>query len=303
MLDSFSVVGSGAMARTLSHALLGIGVRCNQIVSRNQESAKALALELGAEGANRLQDLEFASTNLLILAVPDDALESVVLSLGEKAESDDIVILHTSGALDSQVLDPLSEKGAECGSFHPLQTFAASKKLTSAGAQKKFKGVTIGIEGSEVACRMATHMADSLLANPVVIQSSNKALYHAAAVMAGNHAITLMAAAAELWEQATGSKQSFSEALGPLILQSISNTVKTSPEAALTGPVARGDKGTLVLHLEAIREHLSHLLPLYGAVATETVHLAMRSGRLSADQAVALLDAIDLQLRSGEDAE
>ena len=78
----------------------------------------------------------------------------------------------------------------------------------------------------------------------------------------------------------------------PLTRQSVFNALEKGPESALTGPVVRGDVETIRRHLEALSDYASHLLPMYGAVLTETVHLAMRSGRLAPDSAVKLLDLV-----------
>ena len=291
MLDSFSVVGSGALARTLSRSLKNVGIHCDLVTSRSADHAKALASEIGAGSAAPYAQADFSSARLVIIAVPDDALSSLASDLADHSDWSETVVLHTSGALDASILEPLERAGAWTGSFHPLQTF------TGSDSPDVFKDVSIGIEGSDQARQMALHIADSLLSNPVEIPSGQKALYHAAAVMASNHTVTLMAAAEEFWQLATENRQSFSEALGPLVSQSVSNAVKTGPEEALTGPIVRGDAGTLELHLEHISRSLPHLLPLYGAVAAETVHLSMRSGRLSPEKAVYLLDAIEACLR------
>ena len=110
--------------------------------------------------------------------------------------------------------------------------------------------------------------------------------------MAGNHAITMLSTAGDLWELAAGNRQSFVDSLGPLTRQSVFNALEKGPESALTGPVVRGDVETIRRHLEALSDYASHLLPMYGAVLTETVHLAMRSGRLAPDSAVKLLDLV-----------
>ncbi len=297
VLDSFSVVGSGALARTLSRSLVNVGIYCDLVTSRSADHANTLANDIGASHATTYADADFSSARLVLMAVPDDALSSLASDLAQRSDWKNTVVLHTSGALDASVLEPLEQAGARTGSFHPLQTF------TGNDSPDVFKGVSIGIEGSEQACLVATHIADSLLSNPVEIPSAQKALYHAAAVMASNHAVTLMAAAEEFWQLATENRQSFSEALGPLIKQSVSNAVETGPEEALTGPIVRGDAGTLQLHLEAVSRFLPHLLPLYGAVAAETVHLSMRSGRLSPEQAVHLLDAIEVCLQVDSNSE
>ena len=290
-LDSFTVVGTGALARSLTRALTEHGMTCRSVHGRSRESASLLASSISETTAPKtaaclIGDEPVLSANLTLVVVSDDALEEVAQQLAAASIPDGQVFLHTSGVHASSALQPLADAGAEVGSFHPLQTFTGNE------GKERFKGITIGVEGSEVALKTAHHLADDLLAMAVTIPSDRKALYHAAAVMAGNHAIAMLAAAADLWERATTDAQGAHEALGPLTMQSVSNALKIGPEAALTGPVVRGDIGTVRKHLDALQAYAAHLVPMYAAVVAETVHLAMRSGRLSTEKAVEMLDVV-----------
>lgn len=289
-IDTFSIVGFGSLGRVLSRALTEIGVRCELTVSRTADRARDFRVEFAAAGSASLKEADFTGATLVLITVSDDALSTVAHELAGRSSWTDTIVLHTSGARNHEVLAPLAEKGAHTGSFHPLQTYLGDESGSA------FKNVTIGIEGSPQAVATAGHIANVLLAQPVIIESSKKALYHAAAVMTGNHAIAMLAAAEEVWEQAVGSKESFSDAMGPLAERSVYNAINMGPDTALTGPIVRGEEGTLKLHLDAVSRFTPHLLSLYGAIAAETVHLAVRSGRLSALAAVRLLDIIEAHL-------
>jgi len=140
---------------------------------------------------------------------------------------------------------------------------------------------------------VAGKLANHLLATTVEIEPDKRDLYHAAAVMAGNHAITMISAAGLVWESASGTQGGAASALGPLVSRSVENALSTGPEAALTGPVVRADVHTIQRHLEALKAHLPHLLVLYTSATTETVHLALRAGRIDPPQAVAILDLLN----------
>lgn len=285
-LDSFSVVGAGALAGVLVRCLTSLGMTCSGIFARREEQAATLASSFRVSTSGPLEDAAPTAADLLLIAVTDDAVAQVASVLGRQQTFLPRIVLHTCGVHDYRVLDPLFARGVETGSMHPLQTFTGSED----GAA--FRGITIGIDGSPQALVAAHHLADELLAVSVSIDPEKRALYHAAAVMSGNHAITMLSTAGDLWELAAGNRQSFVDSLGPLTRQSIQNALDKGPEVALTGPVVRGDVQTIRLHLQAFSDHVPHLLPMYGAVLTETVHLAMRSGRLAAEPAVHLLDLV-----------
>lgn len=285
-LDSFSVVGTGALARSLTRALIQLGMTCRAVFGRSQESLAEFRDLFKVERTALIGSEHLPLCDVVFIVISDDAIEDVASQLASQPMSQDQVVLHTSGVHASDVLGPLAEQGAIIGSFHPLQTFTGQE------GKERFRGITIGVEGSDVALRTARHLADDLVASAVSIPSDRKALYHAAAVMAGNHAIAMLAVASDLWERATSDPQGGRDALGPLTRQSMENALDLGADAALTGPVVRGDIGTLERHLEALQTYADHLLPMYAAVVTETVHLAMRSGRLSTDRAVEMLDVV-----------
>lgn len=285
-MDSFSVVGTGALARSLTRALLQHGMTCRAVVGRSPQSLAQFVDMLNVETSLLLGEGTLPACDVVFIAVSDDATEVVASKLAFHAVKKGQVVLHTSGVHAADVLQTLADHGAHTGSFHPLQTF------TGREGKERFQGITIGVEGSAEAIRTARHLADDLLAQAVSIPSDRKALYHAAAVMAGNHAIAMLAVAADLWERATSDPHGGRDALGPLTRQSIENALEKGTDAALTGPVVRGDVGTVRRHLDALQLHADHLLPMYASIITETVHLAMRSGRLSTDQAVEMLDMV-----------
>ena len=296
-LDSFSVVGTGALARSLLRALIEHGLTCLVVHARTEESARSIAALLPEMRVGIIGQDPVPSSDVTFVVVSDDAVTEVATLLAASGMPENQVVLHTSGVHASDALQPLADAGAAVGSFHPLQTFTGNE------GKERFKGITIGVEGSETALRTAHHLADDLLAMAVTIPSDRKALYHAAAVMAGNNAIAMLATAADLWERATTDTQGAHDALGPLTMQSVTNALRVGPEAALTGPVVRGDIGTLQRHLEALQKYADHLVPMYAAVVTETVHLAMRSGRLSTERAVEMLDVVARDLTSATNEE
>ena len=279
------------MARVLGRTLAGHGFRCAGWFGRNKEEVAGLAAGVQAEMTGLIGSGPLPEADVTFIAVSDDAVAEVAEQVAEAGCPRGAVIMHTSGVHDHGVLALLAAKGAQTGSFHPLQTFTGVEDAA------RFRGITIGIEGMPGALAVGHRLADDLLATAVEIDPDRKALYHAAAVMAGNHAIAMLAAAADLWQRATSDQQGAVEALGPLTRQSIENALSTDPGSALTGPIVRGDLGTLGKHLQALSVHADHLTPMYASVVTETIHLAMKSGRLSTEKAVELLDLLSRSVR------
>lgn len=292
-LDSFSLVGAGALGTHLASALSKQGLMPRGIASRSRGSAARLVGLLEAGSVVAPDAAELADADVLLLCIPDDAIHAAASALAASGASwKGRVVLHTSGARDAGALSPLGEQGAETGSFHPVQTFSGPPDAAL------FRGITVGVEGSNGAMAVAAHLADTLLAEALPLTADDKALYHAAAVMGGNFAIALLGAAADVWDHAVHGRADFAKALGPLVRQSVQNALEHGSGAALTGPVVRGDVHTIEHQLDALERHFPHMMPLYGSLAVESVHTAQRAGRLSTTDAVVLLDMIHSRLNS-----
>jgi len=297
-LDRYGLIGPGALGEALALALRKAELQLTYVGGSSIASSSGFVNQFGEGRALPTDDPAFAEVPLLLIAVPDDVVSEVAAGLaGNGADWNDVVVLHTSGALDASELAPLAEVGASTGSFHPIQTFS---RPASADA---FRGITIGIEGSEAASAVGTRLADTLCAEAVPLTAEQKILYHSAAVIAGNFANTLLSVASEVWGEAVSSGASFHRALSPLVRRSIENSLEKGPGKALSGPIARGDVRTLVRELDALEAATPHLMPVFASLAVETVHLATRSGTLSSESAVRMLDLIRRRLDSTPDPE
>ena len=280
------MVGAGGLASVLCRSLVRLGMRLDVVAVRSLDSGKKLVAENKMGQAVSLIEWAQPVSSLVLLCVPDDAVEDVATEMASRGTWKGRTVLHTSGVHNKSVLRSLADQGASVGSFHPLQSFLGSE------SQQTFRGITIGVEGDPGAVQIGKELCNVLLAESLEIPSGAKPAYHAAAALASNAAVTLLSVAEEIWVASVGSSVNFGAALGPLIMQSVTNALEKGPSEALTGPISRGDVGTVTAHFKSIAATAPHFLALYGSMATETVHLAMRSGRLTAEQAVALLDVI-----------
>jgi len=226
-----------------------------------------------------------AEADVVLLAVGDDALAGLV---GDLARSGGVrpgqVVLHLSGARGSDVLAPLAALGAATGSMHPLMTVSEDPTR----AARHFRGATFVLEGDFDAVRAADVLVRALGGVPAMIAPETKALYHAGAVFASNYLVTALAVAERLLEGAGFPAAAAREALLPLAKATLENVEALGPQAALTGPIARGDAATMRRHREALGPEERRL---YDALARATLALAKEKGLSHAAEA-ALLAAL-----------
>jgi predicted short-subunit dehydrogenase-like oxidoreductase (DUF2520 family) len=221
---------------------------------------------------------------LIILAVPDDAIAELARSIhlyGGQA------LIHTSGALGAEVLEPAMAAGTQVGSFHPLVAFADTERAVAA-----LHGATIAVEGDDQLVVLLDEMATAIGAHAVRLASGTKAAYHAAAVLAAGGFVALLDAIAELGRVAGLDEAGSLAVYGPLIEQTLGNARALGIRAALTGPVTRGDVGTLEAHLAELAAHAPAVLPLYRAAAIREVALAEERGALTPDVSKRLRTAL-----------
>jgi predicted short-subunit dehydrogenase-like oxidoreductase (DUF2520 family) len=263
-IDNIAVIGAGRVGLTLARAL----VRSGHAVAVLGRHAEALPDPL--ETTTLVWEPAIATANLILVAVPDDAIGDVALKLTRGgAVGADHVVLHTSGLHDRTALAALYSTRASLGSWHPLQTFARPL-----GEPEALAGSPAVIEGDERALAAGRELAAVLHLRPVIeIAAQEKASYHAAAVFASNYLVVLADIATRLTRTAAGAPIPATVFL-PLMRRTLAN-IGTDPAAALTGPISRGDAGTIALHLGALpgSERVA-----YVALAREALALAIRSG-------------------------
>jgi predicted short-subunit dehydrogenase-like oxidoreductase (DUF2520 family) len=208
----------------------------------------AVAARLRERGFDLLDD----EADLVLLCVPDRAIAEVAAEIPVGPW-----IGHTSGATPLSALDPHERRFV----LHPLQSF------TRARGPEQLDGAYAAVSSeSDEARDVGFWLARELGLEPFALDDTERALYHAGAVVAASYLVTLHQAAADL-VQAAGAPP---EALLPLMRRVIENDFE------LTGPAVRGDWETVEAHLEAIRQRLPELEPLYRALADATAELAVR---------------------------
>ena len=259
------VVGKGRLGKALASALALAG--------------SPLVVVSGRDGAARPDEILSAARQvgpevILLLAVRDDALSGLAAVLSDAVSGfpPGTAALHHSGAHGAELLAPLGEKGLATGSCHPLQTFTGSP----VDAQR-FQGTAFAIDGSGAGLAAAERMALALGGRPVVVRTRDRALYHLAAALGANGLTGLVAASRDALTGAGLAPGDALDALAPLLRSALEEALCRGPEAALTGPVARGDETTLERHRRALLAWDASRTALVEALIREQRRLAGRS--------------------------
>jgi predicted short-subunit dehydrogenase-like oxidoreductase (DUF2520 family) len=194
------------------------------------------------------------------------------------------MLAHASGLHGLAVLEPAVELGALPLALHPVMTFTGRPDDAD-----RLAGISFGVTAPAVLRPAAEVLVMEMGGEPVFIAEKDRGLYHAALAGAANHLVTQVVQAADLLSRAGVSHPS--RMLGPLLSAALDNALRLG-DAALTGPVARGDADTVAGHVDALRTDAPEALPAYLALARLTATRALASGMLTAPDAQRLLDVL-----------
>lgn len=275
-------IGAGRVGAVLSAALGRAGHHPVAVAAVSRASRRRA--DTLVPGAAVLPPDEVAArADLLLLCVPDDVLAELVAGLANAGVvRAGTLVAHTSGAHGFRILDPLLQSGALPLALHPVMTFTG----TDVDLQR-LAGACFGVTAPEELRLAAEALVIEMGAEPVWIEEDLRPLYHAALATGANHIVTLVNQAADLLK-ATGVEQP-SRMLGPLLGAALDNSLRHG-DAAMTGPVARGDAGTVRAHLDVLRD--PPIRSAYVALSRLAAVRALAAGILPADRAEALLDVL-----------
>jgi predicted short-subunit dehydrogenase-like oxidoreductase (DUF2520 family) len=219
---------------------------------------------------------------LVLIGTPDDAIEETAAAIAPAVRRG-AWVAHLSGALGLDALTSVQDAGARRLAIHPLQTMP-----DVASALARLPGSPIAVTADdEEGFALGERLALDLGGRPFRLPDDQRALNHAAAVFASNH-LVVTSAAAELLLEATDAAAT----LGPLRRASLENVERLGAGDALTGPVVRGDAGTIRRNLEAVKQTAPALIPAYVGMARAALDVAQRAGRLAAGARAAVEDVL-----------
>lgn len=239
--------------------------------SRSHLSAQSAAKITKTCAFEKIEDLANFSDGIFI-TTNDDQIESACLHLVSLMKTlRGKFVVHMSGALSSKILDSAVEKGAVVFSLHPLQSFAEVKKSV-----KDLENTYFGIEGEkqlEILEKMLKQTGNPYL----TLQPEHKKRYHIAACTVSNYLVALIDNGLELLGSIGIEKEEGLKALLPMIMGTVKNIDKMGTEAALTGPIARGDIQTIQKQMEVFGKEEKKLADTYGFLGLLTLNLASKS--------------------------
>ena len=278
------VIGAGRVGTALAVALTRAGHRLTAASAVSDASRERVRRYLS--GVPVIQPADVADvSDLVLLTVPDDALPGLVRGLAATgAPLAGRMLMHASGRHGLAVLEPAVQLGALPLALHPVMTFTGR-----ADDVDRLAGICFGVTAPAVLRPAAEVLVMEMGGEPVFIAEADRDLYHAALAGAANHLVTQVVQAEDLLAKAGVGQPA--RMLGPLLSAALDNALRLG-DAALTGPVARGDADTVAGHVAALRAEAPEALPAYLALARLTATRALAAGTLTAPDARRLLDVL-----------
>jgi len=276
-MPNIGFIGAGTVGTALAVRLSEKGYPITAVASRTPASAKRLAgMVDNCQIQNSLQAVAEAA-ELVFITTPDDAIAGVVAQINWHSGQS---VVHCSGSDSLDILEPATKARARTGGFHPLQTFAS---ITY--AIENIPGSTFALEAEEPLLSTLKEMAIALNGQCIELKPGDKVIYHAAAVLACNYMVTLVKLATDLWQTFGVSTSEATQALLPLLRGTVNNLDNVGLPHCLTGPIARGDLGTITKHLAALETRMPALLPSYRELGRQTIPIALAKGKIDDQRA------------------
>ncbi|GAB7192713.1 hypothetical protein NUM3379_34220 [Kineococcus sp. NUM-3379] len=293
------VLGAGRVGPVLAAALRGAGHRVVAVGARSTAGAERVAALL--PGVPLVAPPAATRADLVLLAVPDDALAPLVADLtAAGAWRAGQLLVHTSGRVGTSVLAPAAAAGALPLALHPAMTFTGTSLDLARLATACF-----AVTAPAALLPVAEALVRECGATPVVVAEEDRPLYHAALAHGANHLVTLVAQAAEALRAALpqadpqAGPEVVERVLRPLLQAALDNALAAG-DGALTGPVARGDAGTVATHLAVLRARAgTGTAAVYARVAGAALERATGSGRLAPAAAAAVRAALEVRPELG----
>lgn len=269
---TLSVIGCGKLGQTLGRLWMEHQVfRIHDVLTRSSRSAHQAIAFIGAgKAAASLNDMQ--CSDVFLIGTPDgqiaEAAERLAFSPALRAGA---VVFHCSGALPSTVLQSAKQKGALIASVHPVKSFSSPQAATAS-----FDGTWCGMEGDRQALEVLRPAFEGIGARTIEIRTEEKLIYHAAAVFASNYVVTMLDVALQAYMKAGIPENVARNLIAPLVQGTLDNVVRSGPEHALTGPIARGDHKTVEHQYAALSAWNKDYARLYKQMSVHTARLAAR---------------------------
>jgi len=245
---TITLIGAGNLAQALGPALKTAGYQIDFVAARETASSRRRAAMLAGTLEARTQSLNDAgpTSDILWICHTDDALAETAKLLARKPGWAGKIVLHSSGALTSDVLSPLKRKGASTASLHPMMTFVP-------GATPRMEEVPFAVEGDTRAAAVARRIVRDLGAESFAIKKSAKPLYHALGSFSSPLIVAALVTAERVGRGAGLSASQTRRVMAPILRQTFKNYAERGAAAAFSGPIKRGDVNTVLRHLKELK--------------------------------------------------
>lgn len=278
-MQKVAIIGAGKVGATLAIALGNAGIDIIGVLNKSQASAGAVAAKLGCCVFQNAAELASVA-EIIIIAVPDREIVRVAGQLLESGAMDSSkTVFHTCGAQSGQILSCLVQSGANIGSMHPLQAFS-----TIDLAVAKLKGTYFAVDGNARAVEIAKRLVAAIGGNLIEIAAEHRPLYHAAACVASNYMVAVVYGAVQMLNKLGIAEKDALLALRPILQGTVDNLTENGTVKALTGPIARGDTGTLAKHLVQINALSANEAELYRNIGIYAINIVRAQEKLSEEK-------------------
>lgn len=292
MRQTIALIGPGRVGCAVSKRLRLAGYPFSAIISRSRERGEKACSYIGCEKKLASEQLEDASTaQIILLAVPDDHIHNIASKLQTSCQlSEQTTLIHFSG-LHTAAIMRQEASPARLLSLHPLLPFA--------DRQKAFEKLQLCPCAIEAQCSQALTLGHELVTaiggSPFILDQNKKPLYHTAASIASNYLVTLLAIARDLLIRCGIAPDQALPMLLPLVQTSLDNVKDLGPEQGLSGPIVRGDIGTVSAHIQSLKNERPELLQLYQLMGKLTTEVSQNAGRLDPTKAAEIKKLINSQ--------
>lgn len=281
-------IGAGKVGTSMGIYLYNKGFEIAGYYSHNLSSAKKAALYTEGRAFTNIENLCEAA-DLIAVTTPDDVINDILVELSKLQMAwESKAVFHMSGVHSSNIFGSLGQVAAAVFSLHPMLSFSEPTVAVNAlktaiftleGKGKKFPDIKkyIKLWGNQI----------------VEIATDNKVLYHTAASVVSNYLVTLLDIGVKMLKDAGFTEKNAKDLIQPLVLSTYNNIIDYGTEQALTGPISRGDAGTIEKHVKKISEMDKRWLDIYKALGIETIELAKRAEKINTDSAVKLREVLE----------
>jgi predicted short-subunit dehydrogenase-like oxidoreductase (DUF2520 family) len=283
---NFAIIGLGKVGTAIGYLLNKSG---HKIIAISDKSTAALKKALPYTGGEAFRDPKKAviGADVILITTPDDIIAGACNEIANSKLIGEKFVFHMSGAGGLDLLDSAKKAGAVVASIHPVQSFSSIDT-----AINNIPDSVFGITADKKAKKQAEIIVRDLNGIPIFISPAQKPLYHAAACFASNYLVTLLNVVESLYESIGISKTNAQKAYLPLIYGTLKNVENAGVIQALTGPIARGDAGTIKKHIDAIGKTQPQYSSIYSALGLVTIDIARKKGTLSSKQAKTINDLL-----------